>query len=281
MKLVRWGLEGQEKPGILDAEGQVRDLSAVIPDISHSVLSDSGLDVLRRLDLSHLRVVPDYVRLGAPVGRVGKIIAIGLNYADHAAEAGLKPPAEPIVFQKATSSLCGPYDPIEIPRGSVKTDWEIELGVVIGRRAKYIAEADALDHVAGYCTVNDVSERHLQTERGGQWTKGKSHDTFCPVGPWLVTKDEVPDPQTLPLWCSVDGQRYQDGTTAPMIFTVAHIIAYLSQMMTLEPGDIIATGTPPGVGMGIKPDPIFLKPGQIVECEVVGLGKQRHLTIAV
>lgn len=280
MKLVRWGLDGQEKPGILDQTGAIRDLSSVIPDISHSILSDSGLDALRRLNLAPLPVVPAETRLGVPFAGTGKIIAIGLNYADHAEEAGLKPPAEPIVFQKATSSLCGPTDALEIPRGSLKTDWEIELGVVIGRRAKYITEADALEYVAGYCTTNDVSERHLQTERGGQWTKGKSHDTFCPVGPWLVTRDEVPDPQALVLWCEVDGHRYQNGTTAPMIFGVAHIIAYLSQMMTLLPGDLIVTGTPPGVGMGIKPEPVFLRPGQIVTCEVVGLGAQRHLTVS-
>ncbi len=280
MKLVRWGLDGLEKPGILDQEGRIRDLSSVIPDINRLILSESGLNALRRIHLGGLPDVPPETRLGVPFTGTGKIIAIGLNYADHAAESGLKTPAEPIVFQKATSSLCGPTDALEIPRGSEKTDWEIELGVVIGKRAKYIAEADALDHVAGYCTTNDLSERHLQIERGGQWTKGKSHDTFCPVGPWLVTRDEVPDPQALDLWCEIDGHRYQNGTTRQMIFSVAHIIAYLSQMMTLEPGDLILTGTPAGVGMGLKPAPIFLKPGQILTCEVVGLGAQRHLTVS-
>ena len=275
MKFVRFGQRGQEKPGVIDAEGKIRDLSGVVAD-----LTIESLAAAKGVDIASLPVVDGDPRYGVPVKGIGKIVAIGLNYEDHAIESNLPIPTEPMMFMKALSSLNGPNDEVMLPKGATHGDWEVELGVVIGETCRFVSEEDALSKVAGYVLVNDVSERFNQKQRGTQWSKGKGHDTFCPVGPWLVTKDEVPDPQTLPLWCSVDGQRYQDGTTTPMIFTVAHIIAYLSQMMTLEPGDVIATGTPPGVGMGIKPDPIFLKPGQIVECEVVGLGKQRHLTIA-
>lgn len=280
MKLLRYGEPGRERPGLLDAAGAIRDLSAAIPDVTGSTVSAAGLDTLRKLDLARLPKVEGRPRLGPCVGAVGKFICIGLNYADHAAETGAKVPSEPVIFMKATSAITGPHDPIEIPRTSQSTDWEVELGVVIGRRAKYVSEADALAHVAGYCTVNDVSERDFQKERQGQWTKGKSHDTFGPIGPWLVTADEVPDPQVLKLWCDVDGKRYQDGTTATMVYGVRFLIAYLSQFMTLEPGDIIATGTPPGVGAGVKPVPVFLRPGQTVRLGVAGLGEQEHKTIS-
>lgn len=278
MKLLRFGPVGQEKPGLLDAEGQIRDLSLHVGDINGPVLSDDTLARIAALDPSALPLVTDHPRIGACVGNIGKFICVGLNYADHARETGKEPPVEPILFMKATSAVCGPDDDIEIPRGSEKTDWEVELGVVIGSRAKYVDEADALTYVAGYCTVNDVSERAFQSERGGQWTKGKSHDTFGPIGPWLVTRDEIADPQNLSLWLDVDGVRRQTGSTQTMIFGVASLVSYISQFMTLEPGDIIATGTPPGVGLGHKP-PIFLQAGQTVHLGVEGLGEQTQRTI--
>lgn len=279
MKLLRFGATGHERPGLLDANGGIRDLSAVIPDITGQALQREQLDRLRAIDPSSLPLVDAGARLGPCVAGTGKFICIGLNYSDHAAESGAAVPKEPIVFMKATSAICGPDDDIEIPRGSTKTDWEVELGVVIGERAKYVSVEQALDHVAGYCVVNDMSERTFQLEREGQWTKGKSHDTFGPIGPWLVTSDEVPDPQNLDLWLDVNGKRYQSGSTATMIFPVAEIIAYLSQFMTLLPGDIISTGTPPGVGLGQKP-PHFLQAGDRMALGIEGLGTQRQLTVA-
>ena len=279
MKLLRYGPKGSEKPALLDAAGVIRDLSGTIDDIAGSALSPEGLARRAALDPTTLPVLPEG-RIGACVGHVGKFICVGLNYADHARETGKAPPEEPILFMKATTAINGPNDPVEIPRASEKADWEVELGVVIGSRAKYVSEADALAHVAGYCLVNDVSERAFQSERGGQWTKGKSHDTFGPIGPWLVTSDEIADPQNLGLWLDVDGVRRQTGNTNTMIFTVAHLVSYISQFMTLEPGDVIATGTPPGVGMGIKPEPIFLREGQIMTLGIDGLGSQRQTTIA-
>ncbi len=279
MKLLRYGAAGSEKPGLLDENGQVRDLSSVIPDLDGSALEEEALAKLAALDPKSLPVVVDPGRIGPCVANVGKLVCIGLNYADHAAETGAPIPEEPIVFMKATTSICGPNDDIEIPRNSKKTDWEVELGVVIGKRAKYVSEADAFDYVAGYCAVNDVSEREFQTERSGQWVKGKSHDTFAPIGPWMVTKDEIADPQNVKMWLDVDGHRYQNGSTKTMIFGVAKVISYLSEFMTLEPGDIISTGTPPGVGMGQKPDQIFLKVGQKIEMCVEGLGVQSQKTI--
>ncbi|MWB77765.1 2-hydroxyhepta-2,4-diene-1,7-dioate isomerase [Pseudooceanicola sp. 216_PA32_1] len=270
MRFVRYGEIGAEKPGVLDGDGNIRDLSGQVADLAGDVLG-----ALPDVDPAGLPLVEGSPRLGVPVAGVGKLIAIGLNYSDHAAEAGMAEPSEPIVFMKATSCLSGPNDPVELLRGSEKTDYEVELGVVIGRHAKYVSEADALKHVAGYCIVNDLSERHFQTERGGQWTKGKSCDTYGPVGPWLVTPDEVGDPQDLNLWCNVNGEVRQNGATSSMIFTVAHIVSYLSQMMSLQPGDIIATGTPPGVGMGMKP-PSFLKVGDVMELGVERLGRQRQ-----
>lgn len=278
MKLLRYGPAGAEKPAIMDAEGQIRDISSLIPDLGGDALSDTSLDCVRQADISALPVVQPE-RIGACIARPGKFICVGLNYADHAKETGKAPPEEPILFMKASSAVVGPNDDVEVPRGSQKTDWEVELGVVIGTRAKYVDEAQALNHVAGYCVVNDVSERAFQSERGGQWTKGKSHDTFGPTGPWLVTRDEVPDPQNLALWLDVDGVRSQTGNTCTMIFGVAHLVSYISQFMTLEPGDIIATGTPPGVGMGIKPQPVFLKPGQVMTLGIDGLGEQRQTTV--
>ncbi|ATF89097.1 MULTISPECIES: ureidoglycolate lyase [Burkholderia] len=280
MKLLRYGPVGQEKPGLLDAGGRIRDLSAVIPDLAGEALSDAALARLRALDPASLPLVPGEPRIGACVGQIGKFVCIGLNYADHAAESGLPVPSEPVVFAKWTSAVCGPNDGIEIPRDSLKTDWEVELGVVIGRPCKNVDEADALDYVAGYCVINDVSEREWQIERGGQWDKGKGFDSFGPIGPWLVTRDEVPDPQQLSLWLEVDGHRYQDGSTRTMIFGVAEVIAYLSRCMSLQPGDVISTGTPPGVGMGVKPAPVYLKPGQTVRLGIDGLGEQRQLTRA-
>lgn len=279
MKLLRYGPSGREKPGLMDTEGKIRDLSDIISDIAGDVLTDAGIAKLRDLDATSLPLVEGEPRIGPCVGGVGKFVCIGLNYSDHAAEAGQPVPTEPIVFMKATSAICGPNDNVEIPRGSVKTDWEVELGVVIGKRAKYISESEALDHVAGYCIVNDISEREFQSERLGQWTKGKSHDSFGPIGPWLVTRDDVPDPQKLDLWLEVDGVRRQDGNTDTMIFGVAKIISYLSHFMTLDIGDVISTGTPPGVGMGQKPAPIFLKPGQIMKLGVEGLGEQEQTTV--
>lgn len=276
MKLLRYGPQGQEKPGILDAEGQIRDLSAHVADLAGTVLTD--LDRLKAIDLATLPKVDGSPRLGPCVAGTGKFICIGLNYADHAAESGMPVPPEPVIFLKATSAICGPNDPILIPRGSVKTDWEVELGVVIGKPAKYITEAEALDHVAGYCVINDVSERAFQTERSGQWTKGKSSDNFGQTGPWLVTPDEVADPQNLPMWLTVNGHTMQNGSTKTMVYGVAHIIAYLSQFFTLHPGDIISTGTPPGVGMGMKP-PHYLKAGDVVELGIEGLGTQKQTCV--
>ncbi len=278
MKLLRLGALGAEKPALLADDGTLRDLSGIITDIAGETLGDEALNRLRTIDPASLPVV-SAGRVGACVGNVGKFICVGLNYADHAKETGKEPPPEPILFMKATTAVVGPNDDVEIPRTSAKTDWEVELGVVIGKRAKYVSEADALSHVAGYCVVNDVSERAFQSERGGQWTKGKSHDTFGPIGPWLVTRDEVADPQNLALWLDVDGQRRQTGNTSTMIFGVAHLVSYISQFMTLMPGDVIATGTPPGVGMGIKPTPVFLQPGQVMTLGIEGLGEQRQTTI--
>jgi ureidoglycolate lyase len=280
MKLLRFGPPGEEKPGLLDASGTIRDLSGIVDDIAGHVLSDTSLARLRDVDPSTLPAVGGQPRIGPCVGRVGKFVCIGLNYADHAAESGLAVPTEPVVFNKWTSAICGPNDDIEIPRGSVKTDWEVELGVVIGKPAKYIDEANALDYVAGYCIVNDISEREWQIERGGQWDKGKGFDTFGPLGPWLVTRDEVPDPQALDLWLEVDGHRYQNGNTRTMVFGVAKLVAYLSRCMSLQPGDVISTGTPPGVGLGIKPNPVYLKPGQTMRLGIAGLGEQLQRTVA-
>lgn len=278
MKLLRFGETGSEKPGLLDDTGQIRDLSDHIDDISGASLSPDALERLRAITPESLPVVDATTRIGPCVGSVGKLIAIGLNYADHAAEANMALPEEPIVFFKATSSLCGPNDPVEIPRGSTKTDWEVELGVVIGTRAKYVSEEDALSHVAGYCVFNDVSERDFQLHRSGQWVKGKSHDTFAPIGPWLVTADDVADPQNLAMTLSVNGKTMQNGSTRTMHFSVATVIAHLSQFMTLHPGDIIATGTPPGVGMGQSPQ-VYLKDGDEMILSIEGLGEQRQTCI--
>jgi ureidoglycolate lyase len=278
MKLLRFGPAGKEVPGLLDAGGQIRSLAGVVDDVAGDALSAASLDRLGRIDPQTLEAVKQPTRIGPCVGRVGKMMCIGLNYAEHAVETGAKLPAEPVLFMKATSAISGPYDDIQIPRGSMQTDWEVELGVVIGERAKYVSEATALDYVAGYCVSHDVSERQFQKERGGQWTKGKSCDTFGPIGPWLVTKDEVPDPQNLSLWLEVDGKRCQDGSTRTMIFGVKTLVSYLSQFMTLHPGDIISTGTPSGVGMGCKP-PVFLRPGQSVRLSVEGLGEQQQRTV--
>ncbi|MEO6281160.1 ureidoglycolate lyase [Roseateles sp.] len=279
MKLLRYGPPGQERPGLLDDQGCVRDLSDHVSDVAGDALTPEGLAKLRSLDIDDLPVVFDVSRLGPCVGRVGKFICIGLNYADHAAESGLPVPTEPVVFAKWTSAICGPDDDVQIPRGSVKTDWEVELGVVIGQGGRYIEEADAMKHVAGYCVVNDVSEREWQLERGTQWDKGKGCDTFGPIGPWLVTADEVPNPQELNLWLEVDGRRFQNGNTRTMVFNVAQIVCYLSKFMSLQPGDVISTGTPPGVGLGQKP-PLYLKPGQTMRLGIEGLGVQTQKTVA-
>ncbi len=279
MKLLRYGPAGHEKPGLLDAKGGIRDLSSVVGDVSGAHLAPSALEKLRKLDPMSLPLVSGSPRLGACVGGVGKFICIGLNYSDHAAETGAKVPPEPIIFMKATSAICGPNDDTEIPRGSEATDWEVELGVVIGSTAKYVSEADAMKHVAGYCLINDLSERDFQTKRQGQWTKGKSCDTFGPIGPWLVTADEVADPQNLKMWCDVDGKRYQNGSTKTMVYGVRHLVSYLSQFMSLQPGDIISTGTPPGVGLGVKPTPVYLRAGQRVRLGIDGLGEQDHLMV--
>ncbi len=278
MKLLRYGPKGAEKPGILASDGSVRDLSGVVDDISGDTLGDVVLEKLRALDLASLPLVDGNPRIGPCVGNVGKFICIGLNYADHAAESGMDLPAEPVIFFKATSAIAGPDDTVEIPRGSVKTDWEVELGVVIGKEAKYVSEAEAIDHVAGYCVVNDLSERDFQLHRSGQWVKGKSADTFGPIGPWLVTRDEVPDPQNLPMYLEVNGHRYQDGSTKTMHFGVATVISHLSQFMSLQPGDVISTGTPPGVGMGQNPQ-TYLNPGDKMELGIQGLGTQRQNVI--
>ncbi len=277
MKLVRFGEKGAERPGLIDTGGGLRDLSEVVDDLAGDVLAD--LAPLAMIEPDILPLVEGSPRLGACVGGTGKFIGIGLNYADHAAETGMEVPPEPVMFLKASSCICGPDDTVPIPRGSEKTDWEVELGVVIGRPGKYIDAAEALDHVAGYCVVNDISERSFQTERAGQWDKGKGCDNFGPVGPWLVTRDEVPDPQNLKMWLDVNGTRMQDGSTATMVYGVAHLVSYLSQFFTLEPGDIITTGTPPGVGMGMRP-PRYLAPGDVVELGIEGLGRQRQQMIA-
>lgn len=279
MKFVRFGPQGTEKPGLIDGNGEIRDLSTIVDDIDGRMLADDRLADLRNIDINALPLVSAATRLGPCVGNPGKFVCVGLNYSDHAAEAGLDVPDEPVLFMKATSSISGPNDTIVIPRGSTKTDWEVELGIIIGRETKYVEEAQALDHVAGYCAVNDVSERHFQIERSGQWVKGKSADTFGPIGPWLVTRDEIPDPLGLGLWLSVNGERRQDGRTATMIFSPAFIVSYISRFMSLQPGDIISTGTPPGVGLGMTP-PTFLKAGDVVELGVEGLGQQRQQVVA-
>jgi ureidoglycolate lyase len=274
MKLLRVGAPGLEKPALLHSDGTYRDLSAIVPELRGLVLTPEGLNRIRAADPGSLPVLDSNLRIGPCVDRVGKFICIGLNYADHAAETGAAIPAEPIIFMKATSAIIGPNDDVIIPKNAIKPDWEVELGIVIGKEARYVDEADALDHVAGYCVVNDLSERHFQTERGGQWDKGKGCDTFGPIGPWLVTKDEVPDPQNLKMWLEVDGHRYQNGSTRTMIFGVVQVVSYVSQFMSLQPGDIISTGTPPGVGMGIKPEPVWLKPGNVMRLGIDGLGEQ-------
>lgn len=276
MKLMRYGAKGAEKPGLIDAQGKVRSLAGVVADIDAATLSPTGLAKLRAIDPKTVPLVDQPGRIAAPWAWCGKFLCIGLNYADHAAEAGMPLPKEPILFMKPISARVGPDDAVVLPQGSVKGDWEVELGVVIGSRARYVSEADALKHVAGYCVVNDVSEREFQLERGGQWDKGKGCDTFGPVGPWLVTSDEIPDPQALPMWCEVNGTRMQNGNTRTMIFGVANLVSYLSRFMTLEPGDLIATGTPPGVGMGKKPQPQFLKPGDVMRVGIEGLGVQQQ-----
>ncbi len=279
MKLLRFGPPGQEKPGLLDAQGTIRDLSGVLPDFSGDALSPAGLKKLAAIDTASLPAVSGNPRLGPPVAHMKNFVCIGLNYADHAAETGADIPKEPIIFMKSLSALNGPNDDVEIPRNSKKTDWEVELAVIIGTKAKYVAEADALNYVAGYAVCNDVSEREFQIERGGTWDKGKGHETFGPLGPWLVTKDEVPDPQDLDMFCDVDGHRYQNGSTRTMIFGVAKLVSYVSQFITLHPGDVITTGTPPGVGMGQKP-PVYLKAGQTIRLGIAGLGEQTQKTVS-
>ncbi|WP_321830673.1 fumarylacetoacetate hydrolase family protein [Thalassovita sp.] len=279
MKLLRFGAPGAEKPGLLDQDGALRDLSGVINDVAGEALNDESLAKLRDLDPATLPLVDGGPRLGPCVGQVGKFICIGLNYADHAAESGMALPEEPVIFFKATSAICGPNDDVEIPRTSVKSDWEVELGVVIGKHTKYVSKEDALDHVAGYCVVNDLSERDFQLHRSGQWVKGKSCDTFGPIGPWLVTRDEVADPQDLAMYLEVNGHRYQDGSTQTMHFDVATVISHLSQFMSLQPGDVISTGTPPGVGMGQTPE-TYLKPGDKMELGIAGLGVQKQNVVA-
>jgi 2-keto-4-pentenoate hydratase/2-oxohepta-3-ene-1,7-dioic acid hydratase in catechol pathway len=276
MKLLRFGPKGNEKPGLLDANGVIRDLSGVLPDLTSAQLAAGALARLADVDPSRLPAVAQPVRYAPIVADIGKLICVGLNYSDHAAESGMAVPAEPVLFAKATSSIIGCNDAVVLPRDSVKSDWEVELGVVIGKRARYVDEADALDYVAGYCVVNDLSEREYQLERGGQWDKGKGCDTFGPVGPYLVTKDEVPDPQNLGMWLEVNGQRYQTGNTRTMVFTVAHLVSYISRFMTLQPGDVISTGTPPGVGLGQKPDPVYLKAGDRMRLGIDGLGEQEQ-----
>jgi len=279
MKLLRWGPPGEERPGILDGEGRIRDLSGVVRDIDGKAVSPEGLAKIAAFDPSTLPLVRGTPRIGPCVAGVGKFMCIGLNYSDHAAETGAKVPPEPVLFLKATSAISGPYDDVRIPRGSKKTDWEVELGVVIGKAGRYIPESEAMDHVAGYCLVNDVSERDWQANRSGTWTKGKSSDTFGPIGPWLVTKDEIPDPQNLAMWLEVNGHRYQNGSTRTMVYGVRFLVHYLSEFFTLHPGDIISTGTPPGVGLGIKPEPVFLKPGDRMRLGIEGLGVQEQLCV--
>ncbi|MDY0836247.1 MULTISPECIES: ureidoglycolate lyase [unclassified Pseudomonas] len=279
MKLLRYGEKGQERPALLDADGRLRDLSAHISDVAGDALLPQNLARLQELDPASLPLVPGNPRLGACVGQVGKFICIGLNYADHAAETGAPIPDEPIIFNKWTSAIVGPNDNVEIPRHSTKTDWEVELGVVIGQGGRYIDESQAMQHVAGYCVINDVSEREFQLERGGTWDKGKGCDTFGPLGPWLVSRDEIADPHQLSIWLEVDGHRYQNGNTRTMIFQIPKLISYLSQFMSLQPGDVISTGTPPGVGLGIKPTPVYLKPGQKIRLGIEGLGEQNQITV--
>ena len=276
MKLLRVGPPGLEKPAILHTDGTYRDLSGIVPELRGLVLTPEGLSRIRAVDPASLPILDRNQRIGPCVDQVGKFVCIGLNYADHAAETGAPIPAEPIIFMKATSAIIGPNDDVIIPKNAIKPDWEVELGIVIGREARYVDEANAMEHVAGYCIVNDLSERHFQTERGGQWDKGKGCDTFGPIGPWLVTPDEIPDPQNLSMWLEIDGHRYQNGSTRTMIFNVVQIVSYVSQFMSLQPGDIISTGTPPGVGMGIKPNPVWLKPGNVMHLGIDGLGEQRQ-----
>ncbi|HMS27482.1 MAG TPA: fumarylacetoacetate hydrolase family protein [Burkholderiaceae bacterium] len=284
MKLVRFGPVGKEKPGLIDNGGKLRDLSAVIADITPEQLGDKALAKIRKLDASKLPLVKGKRRLGSPVSQIGKFIGIGLNYSDHAAEAGMPIPKEPIVFMKSTTCIQGANDPVMLPKGSTKTDWEVELGIVVGTKARYVSQKEALNFVAGYCIVNDISEREFQLERGPQWDRGKGCDTFGPIGPWLVTRDEVPNPQSLTLWLDLNSKRMQSGSTKTMIFSVAKIISYLSQFMTLMPGDIITTGTPPGVGMGMKKDgkpaPLFLKKGDVMKLGIEGLGEQEQTVVA-
>jgi len=278
MKLVRYGNPGKEKPGLIDADGKLRDLSAVVKDIGPDQLGDAALAKLRKLKTNKLPLVKGSPRLGSPVNGVSKFIAIGLNYSDHAAESNMPIPKEPIVFMKATSCIQGANDPVMLPKGSVKSDWEVELGVVIGTMARHVSQKDALNHVAGYCTINDVSEREFQLERGSQWDKGKGCDTFGPLGPWLVTRDDIPNPQRLAMWLDLNGKRVQTGNTKTMIFSVAKIVSHLSQYMTLMPGDVITTGTPPGVGLGMKP-PLYLKKGDVMTLGIEGLGEQRQVVV--
>ncbi|MGW8392641.1 fumarylacetoacetate hydrolase family protein [Pseudoduganella sp. HUAS MS19] len=276
MKLLRFGPKGYEKPGLLDTAGILRDLSGLLPDLSPDHLGRAALDKLASVDPAHLPAVVGAVRLAPVVAGIGKMICVGLNYSDHAAESGMDVPSEPVLFTKATSAIIGCNDPVVLPRDSVKSDWEVELGVVIGKRARYVEAEHALEHVAGYCVVNDLSEREFQLERGGQWDKGKGCDTFGPVGPWLVTADEVPDPQDLDMWLEVNGKRYQSGNTRTMVFTVAQLVSYISCFMTLNPGDVISTGTPPGVGLGQKPEPVYLRPGDRIVLGIEGLGQQEQ-----
>ena len=276
MKLMRYGAKGAEKPALIDADGAVRDLSGVLPDITAATLGKDGLAALAAIDIASLPVVANPGRIAPPWQGVGKFLCVGLNYADHAAESGMAVPAEPVLFMKATSAIVGANDAVVMPQDSKKSDWEVELGVVIGTTARYVSEAEALSHVAGYCVVNDLSEREYQLERGGQWDKGKGCDTFGPIGPWLVTADEVADPQNLGLWLEVNGKRVQDGNTQTMVFGVANLVSYISRFMTLYPGDIISTGTPPGVGMGQKPSAVYLKPGDTMRLGIEGLGEQRQ-----
>ncbi|HEX5513896.1 MAG TPA: fumarylacetoacetate hydrolase family protein [Gammaproteobacteria bacterium] len=279
MKLVRWGAPGAEQPGLVDDGGCIRSLVGVIDDVAGAALLPESLARLRQLDPAALPAVEPGVRLGPCVGNVGKLIGLGLNYSDHAAECGMEPPPEPVVFMKATSAICGPNDNLELPPGSEHTDWEVELAVVIGRPAKNISENDVMEHIAGYCVINDYTERHCQLHRAGQWVKGKSFDSFAPIGPWLVTRDEITDPQNLSLWLEIDGQTCQNGNTADMIFGVRHLVSYISRFMSLQPGDIIATGTPSGVGMGRKPQE-YLRAGQVIRAGVVGLGEQRQRVVS-
>jgi 2-keto-4-pentenoate hydratase/2-oxohepta-3-ene-1,7-dioic acid hydratase in catechol pathway len=279
MKLLRFGPKCNEKPGLCDAQGMVRDLSGVLPDLTSASLGRASLDRLASIDPDTLPLVAGPVRFAPIVADIGKLICVGLNYSDHAAESGMEVPSEPVLFTKATSAIIGCNDPVVLPRGSVKSDWEVELGVVIGTRARYVEIGNALDHVAGYCVVNDLSEREYQLERGGQWDKGKGCDTFGPVGPWLVTADEVPDPQNLAMWLDVNGQRMQTGNTKTMIFSIAKLVSYVSFLFTLKPGDVVTTGTPPGVGMGMKPNPVFLKNGDVMRQGIDGLGEQRQQVV--